>query len=63
MPKPEMSRAKIVARLQSEGWTFDRHGGDHDIYIHIERGMIAVPRHRHLSPGVARAIARQAGWN
>jgi predicted RNA binding protein YcfA (HicA-like mRNA interferase family) len=62
MPKPEMNQAKIIARLEAEGWTFHRHGGDHDLYIHRDRGMVAVPRHRTLSPGVARAIARQAGW-
>jgi len=55
-------QAKVAARLEREGWMV-RHGGDHDIYKHAERpGRIVLPRHRILSPGVARAIARQAGW-
>jgi predicted RNA binding protein YcfA (HicA-like mRNA interferase family) len=58
----ETNRSKVAARLEREGWQA-RHGGDHDVYKHpARRGRIIVPRHRILSPGVARAIARQAGW-
>jgi predicted RNA binding protein YcfA (HicA-like mRNA interferase family) len=58
----ETSRAKIVARLEREGWS-NRGGAGHDVYAHPQRpGIIAVPRHRTLSPGVARAIAKAAGW-
>jgi predicted RNA binding protein YcfA (HicA-like mRNA interferase family) len=60
--KPETNRTKVVARLQRDGW-IERHGGDHDVYKHPQKpGRIIVPRRRELSPGVARAIARQAGW-
>jgi predicted RNA binding protein YcfA (HicA-like mRNA interferase family) len=35
----------------------------HDVYKHPARaGRIIVPRHRTLSLGVARAIAKAAGW-
>ena len=59
----ETSRSKIVSRLAREGW-INRGGGSHDIYTHPARPgiIISVPRHRTLSPGVARAIAKQAGW-
>jgi predicted RNA binding protein YcfA (HicA-like mRNA interferase family) len=58
----ETNRAKVVGRLEREGWV-TRHGGDHDVYKHPARpGRIIVPRHRALSPGVVRVIARQAGW-
>jgi len=58
----ETNRTKVVARLKREGW-IERHGGGHDVYKHPSKlGRIVVPRHRELSPGVARAIARQAGW-
>jgi len=51
-----------VARLRRDGW-MERHGGDHDVFKHPNRpGRIIVPRHRTLSPGVARAISREAGW-
>jgi len=62
MPSPETNRTKIVARLEREGW-IARHGGEHDVYKHpVRKGRIIVPRHRVLSPGVARAIAKVAGW-
>jgi predicted RNA binding protein YcfA (HicA-like mRNA interferase family) len=45
-----------------EGWEV-RHGADHDVYKHPTRpGRIILPRHRTLSPGVARAIGKQARW-
>jgi predicted RNA binding protein YcfA (HicA-like mRNA interferase family) len=60
--KPETDRARVVARLVREGWV-ERHGGDHDVFKHPSRpGRIVVPRHRTLSPGVGRVIAKQAGW-
>jgi mRNA interferase HicA len=60
--KPETNRSKVAARLRRDGW-IERHGGDHDVYKHPGKlGRIVVPRHRDLSPGVARAIARAAGW-
>jgi len=61
--KPETSRAKIIDRLTAEGWTLTRHGGDHDIWEHPDvMAPAIVPRHRELSVGVARQIARIAGW-
>jgi predicted RNA binding protein YcfA (HicA-like mRNA interferase family) len=60
--KPETNRTNVTARLKREGWV-ERHGGDHDVFKHPAKlGRIVVPRHRTLSPGVARVIARQAGW-
>lgn len=61
MPKVETNRAKIVKRLESAGWMFVRNGGDHDIYRHGQ-AVVVLPRHRELSPGVARKIAKTAGW-
>jgi predicted RNA binding protein YcfA (HicA-like mRNA interferase family) len=62
MDRPETNRTKVVARLEREGW-IGRHGGSHDVYKHpVQAGRIVVPRHRELSPGVARAIAKVAGW-
>jgi predicted RNA binding protein YcfA (HicA-like mRNA interferase family) len=62
MPETETRRAKVVARLEREGWELARHGAAHDIYRHGRLGTISVPRHRTLSPGVARSIAKKAGW-
>jgi predicted RNA binding protein YcfA (HicA-like mRNA interferase family) len=62
-PAIETNRRRVVARLEREGW-IERHGGEHDIYTHTARPgrIISVPRHRTLSPGVARKIAKEAGW-
>jgi mRNA interferase HicA len=63
MPTLETSRARVVARLGREGWELVRHGSEHDIYRRPGRpGTIVVPRHRILSLGVARTIAKAAGW-
>lgn len=63
MPAIEANRAKVVAQLLREGWELVRHGSEHDIYRRPGKtGTAAVPRHRRLSPGVARTIAKAAGW-
>lgn len=57
------NRRKVTARLQSDGW-ISYGGKEHEIFKHPARpaGAIAVPRHRELSIGVARKIAKAAGW-
>jgi mRNA interferase HicA len=62
-PVLELNRQKVAARLEREGWTV-RYGGNHDVYTHREkpRQIIVLPRHRTLSPGVARNTAKVAGW-
>lgn len=64
MPVPETNTRKITQRLEREGWQL-KEGGEYSIYKHSGRPgvRIVVPRHRELSPGVARAIAKLAGWN
>lgn len=58
----ETDTGKIVRRLLQDGWHLHRNGANHDIYRHLDKGAIQVPRHRVLSPGVARNIAKAAGW-
>ena len=59
----ETSRTKVVQRLERDGWQ-NRGGGSHDKFTHPNKpgAIIVVPRHRELSPGVARQIAKVAGW-
>lgn len=58
----EVNRAKIVRRLLKEGWK-NEGGTKHDAYTHPDFDFpVIVPRHKSLSPGVARTIARAAGW-
>jgi predicted RNA binding protein YcfA (HicA-like mRNA interferase family) len=61
LPKFEDSRRKIVARLLGEGWQ-SVGGGEHENFIKQGYRMIQVPRHRTVSQGVARSIAKAAGW-
>jgi predicted RNA binding protein YcfA (HicA-like mRNA interferase family) len=62
LAKPETDRSKVVARLESEGWK-NEGGGNHDKFIKPGAASPAlVPRDRTLSPGVARSIAKAAGW-
>lgn len=59
----ELSRAKIISRLIREGWE-DQGGSKHDRFTHADKpeAFVIVPRHRTLSLGVARSMAKAAGW-
>ncbi len=63
MRRVETDRRMIVQRLVAEGWVGEG-GTKHEKFAHPKRpGIeIMVPRHRVLSPGVARNIAGAAGW-
>ena len=59
----ETNTRQIVARLLREGW-LQIAGGNHDKFSNPTRPgvLIIVPRYRDLSMGVARDIAKKAGW-
>ena len=59
----ETNTRKIIARLEREGWR-NMGGGRHDKFEHVARSevLLIVPRHREVSFGVARDIAKKAGW-
>lgn len=59
----ETSTKAIIRRLQQEGWVSEG-GAKHDKFANTDRpGLkIMVPQHRTLTPGVARSIAKAAGW-
>ncbi len=63
MPHVETNTRKILDRLAGDGWIADG-GAKHTKLSHTGKPeiKIMVPRHRELTPGVARAIARAAGW-
>lgn len=58
----ETNAAKIKARLEREGWELVG-GSRHDKYRKQGHLAIMVPRHRTVTPGVARSIAKAAGWD
>lgn len=59
----ETNTRKIISRLERDGWV-NIGGGKHDKFEHAAHPdvLIIVPRHREQSPGVARSIAKLAGW-
>ncbi len=63
MPSIETDTRKIIGRLRKDGWIGIR-GAKHDKFEHPERPdvLMVVPRHKRQSPGVARSIAKLAGW-
>lgn len=58
----ETNTRKVTDRLKAEGWV-SAGGSKHDKFEHPDRTeTMIVPRHKELSPGVARSIAKLAGW-
>jgi predicted RNA binding protein YcfA (HicA-like mRNA interferase family) len=57
----ETNTKKIVARLLREGWE-NVGGANHDKFRKPGERPIMVPRHQTVKPGVARSIAKSAGW-
>jgi predicted RNA binding protein YcfA (HicA-like mRNA interferase family) len=59
-PVTPQRRTKVIRALErAYGWSFEREGGNHTIYV--KQGVpepIAVPRHREISPGVIRTICK-----
>ena len=63
MATPETNRSKIVARLTRESWVSEG-GAKHEKFGHASRPgfKLMVPRHGVVTVGVARNIAKAAGW-
>ena len=63
MPRIEIDARAIAKRLAADGWKSEG-GAKHEKFAHPGHPgvKIMVPRHRTLSPGVARNIAKAAGW-
>ena len=60
--QPETNTAKVIARLEREGWE-NVGGTKHTKFKKPGHPPIMVPRHRTLTAGVAKSIAKTAGWN
>ena len=59
----ETKTDRIRRKLEKDGWYLARHGSGPDIYRHLSiKGIITLPRHKTVSLGVARSIAKKAGW-
>lgn len=56
----QMKQRDLVKKLESIGFKFERHGGNHDVYV---RGsdVEQVPRHKEINERLAKAILRKWG--
>lgn len=55
-----MKQADLIKKLEDGGFIFERHGGNHDIYV---KGSVreTIPRHREVDERLAKAILRRNG--
>ena len=57
----DMKRRDLERRLRELGWTLQRHGGKHDVWISPDGSFSEyVPRHPDVNERLARAILRRA---
>ena len=63
MPQVETNTKSVVERLTKDAWR-NEGGAKHTKFAHPDHPgvRIMVPRHKSLTPGVARSIAKAAGW-
>ena len=56
-----MKRRELERRLRELGWTLQRHGGKHDVWI-TAAGLFTeyVPRHPEVNERLAQGILRRA---
>jgi predicted RNA binding protein YcfA (HicA-like mRNA interferase family) len=59
----ETNTRKIIARLERDGWIDDK-GAKHHKYVHPDKPNLVIifSRSGTQSTGVAKDIARKAGW-
>lgn len=55
-----MKRRDLIKLLEKNGWTFDRDGGNHDIYIKGTQSE-AIGRHREINEILAKKIIKRRG--
>lgn len=65
MYSTHMSSREVIQRLLADGWILDRIRGDHHVYRHANRPLLAVVAHptKDIPVGTLRSIFRQAGWD
>ena len=56
-----MKQRDLIKKLEKAGFTFERHGGDHDIYRRKQGEMEKIPRHREIDESLAKGILKRWG--
>ncbi len=55
-----MKQRDVIKMLLNNGFSFYKHGGNHDIYIK-GKVKIPIPRHKEIKEGLVKTIKKQAG--
>ncbi len=55
-----MKRRLLIKLLEDGGFIFERHGGNHDVYVRGEQRE-EIPRHKEINERLAKAILKRRG--
>ena len=55
-----MKQKDLIRKLIEAGFSFARHGGNHDIYVR-DNVIEKIPRHREINEILAKAILKRNG--
>lgn len=55
-----MKQRDLVKKLEDGGFTFERHGSNHDVYVRGNEKE-EVPRHKEIDERLAKAILKRRG--
>ena len=55
-----MKQRELVKKLEAAGFVFERHGGNHDVYVR-GKDQEQILRHKEINEILARAILRKWG--
>ena len=53
-----MKQRDLIKKLEDNGFVFERHGGNHDIYRR-RNDIEKVPRHKEINENLAKMIIRK----
>ena len=55
-----LKRRILIKLLEEGGFVFERHGGNHDVYVRGEERE-EIPRHKEVNERLAKAILKRRG--
>lgn len=53
-----MKRRDLIKLLEKNGWTFDREGGNHTVYVKGDKTE-SIPRHDEINENLAKSIIKK----
>ena len=55
-----MKRKELIRLLEKAGFRFERHGGNHDVYVRKSERE-EIPRHKEVKESLAKTIIKRRG--